>query len=84
MSHQTTARPWSTFTEMPGNIWRSVFRNPVPQTDLGRSSTSFTNFFLHVQPVKVHRHSLRMTYTWGLGLISLFLVPDFGGSPACC
>jgi quinol-cytochrome oxidoreductase complex cytochrome b subunit len=58
---------------MPGNIWRSVFRNPVPQTDLGRSSTSFTNFFLHVQPVKVHRHSLRMTYTWGLGLISLFL-----------
>ncbi len=73
MSHQTNARPWSTFTEMPGNIWRSVFRNPVPQTDLGRSSTSFTNFFLHVQPVKVHRHSLRMTYTWGLGLISLFL-----------
>jgi quinol-cytochrome oxidoreductase complex cytochrome b subunit len=73
MSNHTSAHPWNTLTDLPGNIWRSIFRNPVPHTDLGRSSTSFTNFFLHVQPVKVHRHSLRLTYTWGLGLISLFL-----------
>ena len=26
-----------------------------------------------MHPVKVHRHSLRATYTWGLGLISFFL-----------
>ncbi|HXX02544.1 MAG TPA: cytochrome b N-terminal domain-containing protein, partial [Candidatus Acidoferrales bacterium] len=41
--------------------------------DLGRASTSFTNFFLHLHPVKVHRHSLKATYTLGLGLISFFL-----------
>ena len=73
MNNQTAARPWSALTELPGNIWRSIFRNPIPHSDLGRSATSFTNFLLHIQPVKVHRHSLRLTYTWGLGLISLFL-----------
>ena len=73
MSNQTTERPWSFLTELPANVWHSVFRNPLPQSDLGRSSTSFTNFFLHIQPVKVHRHSLRLTYTWGLGLMAFFL-----------
>jgi quinol-cytochrome oxidoreductase complex cytochrome b subunit len=54
-------------------IWTSVFRNPWPSTDLERSSTSFTNFFLHIHPVKVHKHTLKPTYTLGLGLISFFL-----------
>jgi quinol-cytochrome oxidoreductase complex cytochrome b subunit len=40
---------------------------------LGRASTSFTNFFLHIHPVKVSRHSLKATYTFGLGLMSAFL-----------
>jgi quinol-cytochrome oxidoreductase complex cytochrome b subunit len=55
------------------NIWQSVFRNPWPSTDLERSSTSFTNFFLHLHPVKVHKNTLRPAYTLGLGLISFFL-----------
>src|SRR6516162_8651577 len=55
------------------SIWQSVFRNPWPSTDLERSSTSFTNFFLHIHPVKVHRNTLRPIYTLGLGLISFFL-----------
>jgi quinol-cytochrome oxidoreductase complex cytochrome b subunit len=73
MSNQTTTGPWKTLTALPENIWHSVFRNPLPVSDLGRASTSFSNFFLHIHPVKVHRHSLRATYTWGLGLISFFL-----------
>ena len=73
MNNQTPSHPWSLLTELPANVWHSIFRNPLPQTDLGRSSTSFTNFFLHIQPVKVHRHSLRLTYTWGLGLMAFFL-----------
>ena len=59
--------------ELPRNLWTSIFRNPVPSSDLGRSATSFTNFFLHIHPVKVHRNTLRPLYTMGLGLISLFL-----------
>jgi len=60
-------------TDLPKNIWSSIFRNPLPSNDLERSSTSFTNFFLHIHPVKVHKNSLRPTYTFGLGLISFFL-----------
>ena len=63
----------TTITQAPRNIWRSVFRNPLPSTDLGRAATSFTNFFLHLHPAKVHQHSLKATYTFGLGLISFFL-----------
>jgi len=73
MSNQTTSRPWKSLVELPENVWRSIFRNPLPSSDLGRSATSFTNFFLHLHPVKVHRNSLKATYTLGLGLISFFL-----------
>jgi len=73
MSNHTTSRPWKSLVELPETIWRSIFRNPLPSSDLGRASTSFTNFFLHLHPVKVHRNSLRATFTLGLGLISFFL-----------
>ncbi|MEW6128595.1 MAG: cytochrome b N-terminal domain-containing protein [Acidobacteriota bacterium] len=58
---------------LPGTIWNSIFRNPLPATDLGRAQTSFTNFFLHIHPVKVNRHTLKPWYTLGLGLMSFFL-----------
>ena len=64
---------WSALKELPSNVWSSVFRNPLPSTDLERASTSFTNFFLHIHPVKVHKNTLRPIYTMGLGLISIFL-----------
>lgn len=64
---------WTTVKELPGNVWSSIFRNPLPSSDLERASTSFTNFFLHIHPVKVHKNTLRPIYTMGLGLISFFL-----------
>jgi quinol-cytochrome oxidoreductase complex cytochrome b subunit len=74
MSTQTPEKgAWSALRELPSNVWSSIFRNPLPSTDLERASTSFTNFFLHLHPVKVHKNTLRPTYTLGLGLISLFL-----------
>lgn len=64
---------WGTLAKLPTNIWQSVFRNPLPSSERGRSATMFTNFFLHIHPVRVHRHTLKPSYTLGLGLISLFL-----------
>jgi len=64
---------WTAVKELPGNVWNSIFRNPVPSSDLERASTSFTNFFLHIHPVKVHKNTLRPIYTLGLGLMSFFL-----------
>ncbi len=63
----------SVIRNMPAAVWSSVFRHNLPHTDLGRSQTSFTNFFLHMHPVKVHKNTLRPWFTMGLGLISLFL-----------
>jgi quinol-cytochrome oxidoreductase complex cytochrome b subunit len=64
---------WKSLLELPANIARSIFRNPLPSSDRGRAATSFTNFFLHIQPVRVSRQALRPSYTLGLGLISFFL-----------
>ena len=64
---------WGAMAELPVNIWKSIFRNPIPSSELGRSSTMFTNFFLHIHPVRVHRHTLKPAYTLGLGLISFLL-----------
>ena len=59
-------------------IWRSVFRHGLPDNDLNRSLTVTSNVFLHLHPVRVRKHGLRLTYTWGLGGISLFLLLVLG------
>lgn len=64
---------FSAVKELPANIWNSIFRNPLPGNDVERSATSFTNFFLHIHPVKVHKNTLRPLYTMGLGLMAFFL-----------
>ena len=63
----------SRLMDFPRNVWKSVFRNPLPSSARGKAATSFTNFFLHIQPVRVSRQALRPAYTMGLGLISFFL-----------
>ena len=65
-----------TLALLPQNVWRSIFRNPLPSSDLGRSQTTFSNLFLHIHPVKTHVNTLRPLYTLGLGALSfsLFLI----------
>ena len=68
--------------EFGRNIYRSLFRyGRVPQDAEGQSYAVFNNLFLHIHPVKVSRHSLRFSYTLGLGVIAtaLFLVLTFTG-----
>lgn len=63
----------SNLVSLPISAFRSVFRHPFPRDDLGRAYTMFSNFFLHFFPVKSHKNSLKVTYTFGLGIMSLFL-----------
>lgn len=63
----------SAIAHLPRNVWDSIFRHPMPSGELGQAQTTFTNFFLHIHPVKVHKNTLRPLYTLGLGLISFFL-----------
>src|SRR5579862_2305932 len=63
----------NSLADLPANVARSIFRNPIPSSDRGRAATSFTNFFFHIQTVRVSRKALQPSYTLGLGLISFFL-----------
>ncbi len=52
----------------------SFLRGGKPTSDKSRAALMFNNFFLHVQGVKTHINTLRPTYTFGLGIISFFLL----------
>lgn len=54
-------------------VWQSVFRHGWPDNPLDRSLTMTSNVFLHIHPVKVSRKSLRWSYSFGLGIISIIL-----------
>jgi quinol-cytochrome oxidoreductase complex cytochrome b subunit len=64
-------RIWQWFTRTC--VGRSIFRIGLPESNLERSQVMVSSFLLHVQPAKVNRHSLRASYSLGLGLISLYL-----------
>jgi len=51
------------------NLWRSMFRHPTVDTPRGRALQSFSNFFLHLYPVKIPARVLRMRYSFRLGFI---------------
>lgn len=54
-------------------VWRSFFRHGLPDNEMDRSLVMTTNIFFHLHPVKVNRHSLSATYSFGLGIISAVL-----------
>lgn len=54
-------------------VWQSVFRHGWPDNPLDRSLAMTSNVFLHIHPVKVSRKSLRWSYSFGLGIISIIL-----------
>ena len=51
----------------------SLVRHGRPTSDRAASQAVFTNFFLHIMPVRIHRYSLRLKATLGLGVISFVL-----------
>ncbi len=62
---------WKTFRST--RLGRSIFRVGLPESNLERAQVAISSFFLHLQPAKVNRRSLKFRTTLGLGLISLFL-----------
>jgi quinol-cytochrome oxidoreductase complex cytochrome b subunit len=55
------------------DVWRSMFRHPQLDTPRGRALQSFSNFFLHLYPVKIPRRVLRFRYSFRLGYIAAVL-----------
>src|SRR5947209_1867529 len=54
-------------------VYRSVFRVGVPDSDRKRMLVMLGNVFLHLHPVKVRKSGIRMRYTWCMGGITFFL-----------
>lgn len=69
MSYLERAAHWTTNSR----VWRSFFRHGWPNNPMDRSLVMTTGLFTHLHPVKVSRHSLRATYSFGLGVISTVL-----------
>jgi cytochrome b-561 len=64
----------ATVMQFLNNIYRSIFRyGKVPRDAEGQSFAVFNNLFLHIHSVKVRKHSIKPTYTFGLGVISVIL-----------
>jgi quinol-cytochrome oxidoreductase complex cytochrome b subunit len=54
-------------------VWRSFFRHDWPDNPLDRSLVMTSNLFFHLHPVKVSHQSLKWSYSFGLGVISVIL-----------
>ena len=54
-------------------IWKSIFRVGVPNTNRKRVLAVLGSLILHLHPVKVRRSGVRMSYTWCMGGTSFFL-----------
>ncbi len=54
-------------------VGRSIVRNPERITPRDRAAGHWSNFFLHIYPVKMRRHEITFRYSWYLGVASLAL-----------
>jgi len=54
-------------------LGRSIVRNPDRVTPRDRAAGHWTNFFLHIYPVKMRRQEIGFRYSWYLGVISAVL-----------
>lgn len=75
-----TARPVGPLHEFGRNLLTtphefrdSLIRHGRATSDRARSQTVFTNFFLHILPVRTHIHSIKAATTLGLGIATLVL-----------
>ena len=55
------------------DVGRSIWRAPDRATPRDRAAGHWSNFFLHIYPVKMRRHEITFRYSWYLGVISTVL-----------
>ena len=54
-------------------IWKSIFRHPMPVDRRNRVVVMLTNFFLHLHPVSIKKQGIALSYTWCMGGTTFFL-----------
>lgn len=54
-------------------VWKSIFRTGIPVTRRQRMMGILNNVFLHLHPVRLPKHAVKLKYTWCMGGLSFFL-----------
>ena len=54
-------------------VWKSIFRVGVPKDRRGRMMQVLSNVFLHLHPVAIPKHAVRVKYTWCMGGLTFFV-----------
>src|SRR5437868_7221422 len=54
-------------------IWKSIFRHPIPTDRRNRIVVMLTNFFLHLHPVSLKKQGIALSFTWCMGGVTFFL-----------
>ena len=62
---------WARFKNT--TLYKSIYRNEYPDTPRNQVLVILNSVVLHLHPVKVPRRAVRMSYTWGLGGLSLLM-----------
>jgi menaquinol-cytochrome c reductase cytochrome b subunit len=55
-------------------VGKSIFRSPRRVTPRDRAAGHWSNFLLHIYPVKMRRKEIHFRYSWYLGVISTVLL----------
>jgi quinol-cytochrome oxidoreductase complex cytochrome b subunit len=61
-------------------LGRSIFRSPNRKTERDQAAGHWSNFFLHIYPVKVRRKEIHFSYSWYLGVASTVLLASLVAS----
>lgn len=59
--------------DLPVKLYKSVIRHGYPDSEKNKSLLIFTNLFLHILPVKVRKHAVKVRYTLCMGGMTLLL-----------
>ena len=65
---------------IPQRVTESVHRDDPLTTDRARLRYVMNNLILHIHPSRVNKKSLKFTYTWGLGGLSILLLAVLVGT----
>jgi quinol-cytochrome oxidoreductase complex cytochrome b subunit len=59
------------FTETP--IYKAIFRTGIPRNRRQRMIIMLNGVFLHLHPVRLPKHAVKVKYTWCMGGLSFFV-----------
>jgi len=54
-------------------VWRAIFRTGIPDTRRQRMMIVLNGVFLHLHPVRLPKHAVKVKYTWCMGGLSFFI-----------